>query len=172
MFLTEMMRAVKGALFVVGSNTTKAGLVDQLFEVRPRYLLIDELEKMKSVDQSSLLHVMETGIISESKYNKNRHTQITCSVFAAANSCKTIIQPLLSRFLVLEIPDFTFEDFRRVALLRLKEENIDELLSDVIANKIWQEIGSKDIRDVIKVARLSHNIADVSLVINSMKRLR
>ena len=43
MFLTEIMRHYKSSYFVVGSNTTKAGLVNQLFERRPKFLLIDEL---------------------------------------------------------------------------------------------------------------------------------
>ena len=43
MFLTEIMREHKAYYFVVGSNTTKAGLVNQLFERRPKFLLIDEL---------------------------------------------------------------------------------------------------------------------------------
>ena len=67
MFLTEIMRHHKDSYFVVGSNTTKAGLINQLFEGRPKLLLIDELEKMSITDQTSLLHLMETGIISELK---------------------------------------------------------------------------------------------------------
>jgi len=67
MFLTEIMRHHKTSYFVVGSNTTKAGLVNQLFEKRPKFLLIDELEKMSIADQTCLLHLMETGIISLNK---------------------------------------------------------------------------------------------------------
>jgi len=103
MFLTEIMQCFKSSLFVVGSNTTKAGLVNQLFERRPKFLLIDELEKMNNTDQTSLLHLMETGIISETKFNKTRQMELTSWVFATANSCQKIIRPLLSRFLVLEI---------------------------------------------------------------------
>ena len=69
MFLTEIMRHHKTSYFVVGSNTTKAGLVNQLFERQPKYLLIDEIDKMNNSDQNSLLHLMETGIISETKIN-------------------------------------------------------------------------------------------------------
>ena len=72
MFLSEIMREHKASYFVVGSNTTKAGLVNQLFERRPKFLLIDELEKMSMTDQNALLHLMETGIISETKINKTR----------------------------------------------------------------------------------------------------
>jgi replication-associated recombination protein RarA len=60
MFLTEIMRHHKTSYFVVGSNTTKTGLVNQLFERRPKFLLIDELEKMSFTHQTSLLHLMET----------------------------------------------------------------------------------------------------------------
>ena len=70
MFLMEMVRRLKNSYLIVGSNTTKAGLVNQLFEKQPKYLLIDELDKMSGSDQVSLLHLMETGIISETKVKK------------------------------------------------------------------------------------------------------
>jgi holliday junction DNA helicase RuvB len=60
MFLTEIMYSIKKSYFTVGSNITKAGLVNQLFEKEPKYLLIDELDKMSGNDQVSLLHLMET----------------------------------------------------------------------------------------------------------------
>jgi Holliday junction DNA helicase RuvB len=77
MFLTEIMRSFKESYFVVGSNTTKAGLVNQLFERTPKFLLIDELEKNAVTDQTCLLHLMETGIISETKINKTRQMELT-----------------------------------------------------------------------------------------------
>src|SRR5574341_1819983 len=57
MFLTDIMNSFKESLFVVGSNTTKAGLVNQLFERRSKFLLIDELEKMSLTDQTALLQL-------------------------------------------------------------------------------------------------------------------
>ena len=94
MFLTEIMRRLKNSYFIVGSNTTKAGLINQLFEKEPKYLLIDEIDKMSRDDQVSLLHLMETGIISETKIRKTRQMDLTSWVFATANSCDKIIQPL------------------------------------------------------------------------------
>jgi MoxR-like ATPase len=131
------------------------GLVNQLFERRPKFLLIDELEKTSTTDQTSLLHLMETGIISETKINKTRQMQLTSRVFATANSCEKIIRPLLSRFAILEIPEYTFCEFIKIAVTRLKEENVDESLAKIIADKVWNELGSKDIRDVMKLARLA-----------------
>ena len=170
MFLTEIMRLHKASYFIVGSNTTKAGLVNQLFERMPKFLLIDELEKMNTRDQTSLLHLMETGIISETKMNKTRQMQLTSWVFATANSCDKIIQPLLSRFAILEIPEYTFEEFTGIALTRLARENIDKPIALSIAEKVWHELDSKDIRDVIKVGRLASSSEEVSFVVKMLKK--
>src|SRR5213594_820866 len=169
MFLTEIMRHYKDSYFVVGSNTTKAGLVNQLFERRPRFLLIDELEKMSITDQTSLLHLMESGIISETKIKKNREMELTSWVFATANSCDKIIEPLLSRFAILEIPEYTLEEFTEIALVRLKKENVDESFAIIIADKVWSQL-SKDVRDVIKVGRLASSSEEVCFVVKMLKK--
>src|SRR5512132_1556116 len=168
MFLTEIMRHQEASYFVVGSNTSKAGLVNQLFERRPRFLLIDELEKMTITDQTSLLHLMETGIISETKINKTRQMELISWVFATANSYEKIIEPLLSRFAVLEVPEYTFEEFSEISISKLTKENIDECFARVIVAKVWNELGSRDIRDVIKVARLATNAKDIPFVIKML----
>ena len=67
---------------------------------------------------------METGIISEPKINETRQMQLTSWVFATANSCDKMIQPLLSRLAILEIPENTFEEFTEIALTKLARENI------------------------------------------------
>jgi Holliday junction DNA helicase RuvB len=170
MFLTEMMKTFKSSIFLVGSNTTKAGLLNQLFEQTPKFLLIDELEKMSYTDQTSLLHLMETGIISETKIKKTRQMELTSWVFATANSCEKIIEPLLSRFFVVEIPEYTFDEFREIAVTRLRKENVDKILAVTIAQKVWNELDSRDIRDVIKVGRLASNIQEVSSIVRMMKR--
>jgi len=170
MFLTEIMRKLKNSYFIVGSNTTKAGLVDQLFEKKPKYLLIDELDKMNGNDQVSLLHLMETGIISETKVKKTRQMELTSWVFATCNNSEKIIEPLLSRFLVLKIPEYSFEEFREIAVSRLAKEDVDKYIASVIAEKVWNELESKDIRDVVKVARLTETVEDIPFIIRMMKR--
>jgi Holliday junction DNA helicase RuvB len=170
MFLTEIMRHYKTSYFVVGSNTTKAGLLNQLFERRPKFLLIDELEKMSVIDQTSLLHLMETGLISETKINKTRRMELTSWVFATTNSHKRIIEPLLSRFAILEIPEYTFDEFSEIAVTRLRKERVDKSFANVIAEKVWNELDSRDIRDVIKVGRLASSSEEVSFVVKMIKK--
>ena len=69
MFLTSLVK-LKNSYFADGANSTKAGMIDYLFENRPKYLLIDEIDKMSSKNQAFLLNLMETGITSETKYGK------------------------------------------------------------------------------------------------------
>jgi len=170
LFLTEIMRIVKPSYFIVGSNTSKAGLVNQLFERQPKFLLIDELDKMQNQDQTSLLHLMETGIISETKVNKTRQMRLTSCVFGTANSTKKVIEPLLSRFVVLNVPEYNFEEFSNIAVGRLSQEKIGRETATIIADKVWTELGSRDVRDVIKVVRLATNKEDISRIISIMKR--
>ncbi|MGB7953205.1 MAG: hypothetical protein WCF23_04430 [Candidatus Nitrosopolaris sp.] len=43
---------------------------------------------MAPKDQAILLNLMETGIVSETKYGKTRSAQIKTSVFATCNNIK------------------------------------------------------------------------------------
>jgi replication-associated recombination protein RarA len=169
MFLFEISRLYKESLFVIGSNATKAGLLNQLFDKKPKFVLIDELEKMNNTDQTCLLNLMETGIISETKIRKTRQLELSTWVFGSANSCDKIPKPLLSRFVVLELPEYTFEEFREIAVSLLKKENIGESTAVFIANSVWNELGSRDIRDALKVGQLARNPQDILSVIKIMK---
>jgi holliday junction DNA helicase RuvB len=46
------------------------------------YLLIAEIEKIPSKDQTFLLNLMETGIVTETKYGRTREAEIKTSVYA------------------------------------------------------------------------------------------
>jgi Holliday junction DNA helicase RuvB len=67
-FLLEMDKGLDHAYFIDGVSSSGAGMVDYLFDHQSiKYLLIDEIDKMKVSDQVALLNVMETGILSETK---------------------------------------------------------------------------------------------------------
>ena len=53
MFLTSLMQ-LKNSYFADGANSTKAAMIDYLFENGTRYLLCDEIDKLGSKDQSFL----------------------------------------------------------------------------------------------------------------------
>jgi Holliday junction DNA helicase RuvB len=96
--LTKLERS----FYAVGSSSTKSGIFDYLFEYRPRYFIIDELEKMNKKDQTSLLNLTESGILSELKHNQQRTTQLKTWVFASCSICKAhyfILYSLFSSYL-------------------------------------------------------------------------
>jgi hypothetical protein len=45
MFLLSLMQ-LENSYFADGANSTKAGMIDNLFENKPPYLLVDEIDKM------------------------------------------------------------------------------------------------------------------------------
>lgn len=67
---------VKQSYFIVGSNTTRTGLANQFFERCPKYVLVDKLEKMSNGDQTSLIYLMETGIIIRDKDKEYHRTKL------------------------------------------------------------------------------------------------
>jgi replication-associated recombination protein RarA len=85
LFLKSHMK-LQDSHFIDCSNATKSGVIDYIFDNKPKYLLLDELDKLSRKDQTFLLNLMETGIVSETKHNKTRRMEIKTSVFATSNN--------------------------------------------------------------------------------------
>ena len=75
LFLQCLMK-LHNSYFIDCSNTTKSGVVDRIFDNKPKYLLLDELDKLSRKDQTFLLNLIEAGIVSETKYNKTRNIKV------------------------------------------------------------------------------------------------
>ena len=60
MFIKSMMK-LNSSYFTDGDNSTKAGMLEYIFDNKPKYLLIDEIDKMSTKDQTFLLNLMEQG---------------------------------------------------------------------------------------------------------------
>src|SRR5918995_1046416 len=143
---TQFLENIKGhykdkAYFTIGANSTKAGMLDYLFEKRPRFLLIDEIEHMPAKDQA-VLSLMQSQIISETKYRKTRQIQLKCSVFATSNSPKKMLEPLLSRFVIINVEKYSYEEFKEISMRVLTErENVeDENLVTTIIDEVWNNM--------------------------------
>jgi Holliday junction DNA helicase RuvB len=78
LFLQCILETVgeKKAFFTVGGNTSKSGLIDVLFDMQPKYLLVDEVEHLKPDYQTTLLSLMETGILTQTMHSKVRHIHL------------------------------------------------------------------------------------------------
>jgi len=175
LFLEELAR-LPHSRFVLGSSLTKAGLFEVLFSERPRYLLLDELDKVD--DQSNLtalLSLMERGVVTETKYRRHPTIRLTTWVFASANDIRVIPRELMSRFLWrgLQFQDYSDDEFYEVVVTVLKErEGISETLALYIAERVLQDMESRDARDAVKVARLLKNKTkeDVDFIIEILKK--
>ena len=164
MFLTSLMRQVKNSYFADGGNSTKAGMIDYVFENRPKYLLIDELDKMDPKDQAFLLNLMETGIVTETKSGKTRSTQVKTSVFATSNNTKKVSAPLQSRFFIVELEPYRYEQFCNITNGLLSSHNIDEGVSNVIASAVWNK--SRDVRDCVKIGKIARTMEDAEFIVD------
>ena len=72
-------------------------------------------------------------------------------IFATSNSTERLSKQLLSRFTVFEIPEYTYEEFEAISLRIIKK--LPQNTTIQIASSVWKT-GSKDIRDVLKIAKL------------------
>jgi replication-associated recombination protein RarA len=154
--------------FTLGTHSTKSGMVDYLFEKRPRYLIIDEIEHMSIRDQTALLSLMETGIIAETKHMKTRHTQLKTWVFATSNQTNHMLTPLLSRFMVLHFKQYKYENFLDISIHMLAQEGITKDVANEVAAQVWHKMKSKDIRDCIKIAHLAKTKNDVNWIVETL----
>jgi MoxR-like ATPase len=158
MFLLSFRQHLKGSYFVDGGNTTKPGIIDYLFKNRAPYLLINEFDKMSPRDQTFLLNLMETGIVTETKYGRTREAKIKTSVFATCNDRRKLSAPLQSRFFIVELEPYTYEQFYEITLHLL-----DNDIARIIAKAIWNT--SRKLSDCVRIGKLARSVEDVNFII-------
>lgn len=168
LFMLECMK-LERSYFTLGSHSTKSGMIDYLFEKRPRYLIVDEIEHMPMKDQTALLSLMEIGIVAETKFQRTRNTQLKTWVFATSNGTERMLTPLLSRFMVLHFRPYSFGSFSQVCAHILSREGVPQETADAIADAVWNRLKSKDIRDCIKIGRLARSRQDVEWIARTLR---
>ena len=110
---------------------------------------------------------METGILSETKLKgKTRQRTIKLWIYATSNNIEKISVPLRSRFMGFHLEEYSFEEFVEIARQLLKERyKLDDIVSEKIAYSVWIKMGSKDIRDVLNMAKLADSSRDIEWLI-------
>ncbi|MGD1837595.1 MAG: AAA family ATPase, partial [Nitrososphaeraceae archaeon] len=173
LFLLECFQKLNNSYFT-DNNSTGAGIVDYLFEhPNTKYLLIDEFEKLSKNDQNVLLNVMETGILTSTKIKRTKSMKLNLKIFATSNNIELISKPIRSRFLRLHLKEYDEKTFHQIVIgLLTKEYKKSGGLAATISTKVWNKMKSNDIRDAIKVAKLSTSIEDVDSIVNTILRYR
>ena len=79
MFLLAIHRHYKKeSIFVDGTKASDAGILKKLFDSEPKYLLIDEIEKMNRQARNVLLNLLETGLVTSTLKNDRRTLKHIC----------------------------------------------------------------------------------------------
>lgn len=172
--ILEELRRLPRSRLVLGSYLSPAGLYDILFDERPKYLLIDEIDKIRDTSNlACLLSLMERGFISQTVHGKIRQAHLKTWVFAAANRIDRLPPELLSRFVLLKFREYTEEEFLEVTEKILVERmDIPPQLARKIGEQVMRRLGTKDPRKSIQVARLlrEKNEDDLARVIMLLEK--
>ena len=155
LFLWDVERVCgEQAIWLVGSATSKAGLWDLVAEREPRFLLIDELDKMSATDTAALLSLMEGGRLVRAKKGRTLDVTVPIKVVAATNQIDKLSPELKSRFSVRKLKPYDAVGYRTVVKgVLVRREGANPELAEEIAQKL--EGKSQDVRDAVRVARLS-----------------
>ena len=86
------------------------------------------------------------------------------SVFATSNDIDSLSAPLQSRFLIVEIEPYTYEQFCHITEGLLSRQKIEREAGNIIADAVWNK--SQDIRDCIKLCTLAKSTKDVEFIVD------
>ena len=166
MFMLEIEKFLGTKVyFAEGAATTKAGLQRFIAEnPHKEIIIIDEIDKMLMKDQEGLLTMMERGEFTSTKVRNTKTVKANIVIFATSNSTERLSKPLLSRFTIFEIPEYSYPEFEAISVRIIKRLPQNTVIH--IASSVWKT-GSRDIRDVLKIAKLC-NHADQEEDINRL----
>jgi holliday junction DNA helicase RuvB len=171
MFIKSMMMKLDNSYFTDGGNSTKAGMLEYIFDNKPKYLLIDEIDKMSSKDQTFLLNLMETGIVSETKHAKTRTEVLKTWVIASSNNILNIVPALKSRFFIIQLEQYSYEQFCQITTrLLIEQHKVKEEIAKAAAHMVWNRLGSRNIRDCVRIGRIAKSVEDVDFISDTLRR--
>ena len=92
--------------------------------------------------------MMDRGEFISTKVRNTQIVKANIVIFATSNSIERLSKPLLSRFTIFEIPEYTYEEFEAISVRIIKKLHPNAVIQ--IASSVWKT-GSRDIRDVLKI---------------------
>lgn len=114
---------------------------------------------------------MESGTLTKTTKSEYYNIELRCWIFANANTKGDILLPLFDRFESYFLTEYTDNEFKAIAVKRLKQEGVgNEELALYIANAVLRGLASKSLREVIRIARKSKTIQDVDETVLALKK--
>ena len=170
LFLEAINENVDNCSFIT-SNSTGAGIISHIFEnPNLEILLIDEIEKIPKDELAVLLTLMESDILTVTKKTMMCNREQKIMIFATCNNVNKLSIEMRSRFLKFYLKEYSVEEFNMIAINIVTDRfNKTEEFAQKLAQAVWCQLNSKDIRDVIKVARLARNESDIDMIIEAIQ---
>jgi ATP-dependent Lon protease len=126
-----------------------------------KILCINEIDKMDTDTQETLLDLLEEGIVSETlKSNVREKRYDNISVFATSNDIENLIYPLQTRMFKINIKPYTERQFWQIGQKVIAHLSID--VQNHIIHQVWTTKKNPNIRDVKQIGKLCNN--DLSMV--------
>jgi holliday junction DNA helicase RuvB len=170
LFLEAINENVANCSFIT-SNSTGAGILYKLYSnPNIEYLLIDELEKIPRDELAVLLTLMESSRLIITKKTIMCNRQQNVKIFATCNKVEKLSQEMRSRFLKFHLKEYSLEEFNKISIYIVTDRfKKTEEFAQKLVQAVWYKIGSKDIRDVIKVARLARKESEIDMIIEALQ---
>jgi hypothetical protein len=157
--------------YLDATTLSSSGVVQYLFDNNVQYCLLDELDKLEKEHQKVFLNLLESGILQETKsgIGKNKSERIRrkeCKdiiVIATANYIERIMKPLKTRFLPLNIPAYTKQQFYDIGVQLLTQQyKKSKEIAFYIVDQVWNIYAIKqnkppNLRQAVQVATLTDN---------------
>lgn len=171
LFLMDLEGMLEGFEMFLGGGTSAAGLKQELIDKMPLGVGIDEVDKMDAGHYEVLLSLCESGRVKIDVHGRHQDATLDRTfVIACANRIHKVPPEVKSRFMLFHFKKYSVEEFRNVVLKIVHNREGHELdVAKAICDTLV-ELGSRDPRDAIKLARLSDSVDDVKRVAKIMEK--
>jgi replication-associated recombination protein RarA len=88
-------------------------------------------------------------------------------VFASGNDSNDLIPALRSRFFIIELEPYTYQQFSEITQQMLILNGIGVEIAKATVDAVWNKIRSGNIRDCIRIARMTKSLEDVNFIANT-----
>lgn len=171
----EAIASLPEAVMVAGGTSTGEGIRDLIFDQLPRYIVVDELDKIRTVkDLTTLLTIAERGYLSSTKAGEHKEIQRAMWIFAGANRIREIESKrseLISRMWKIHIPPYDREMALKVMIhVLISREKTSEIMASKIAYSVVDLLDSRDPRDAVRIARIAQSERDVDWAIEMIQK--
>ena len=71
------------------------------------------------------------------------------------------------------LPEYNFDEFREVVeKLAANRYRLNREIADKVASAVWYEMGTKDVRDALQLAKLARSVDDVEQMARTIMKYK